>query len=106
MFYYSNTYFHDHYKASLAGHSDSNADEDTGKLHITYANNYWKNINSRQPLLRFGTAHVINSYYEGGTVGESAVNTRMGKIKQRAQTATFQLLLIHSFPLNRRPIPR
>jgi pectate lyase len=79
---FSNTYFHDHYKASLAGHSDSNADEDTGKLHITYANNYWKNINSRQPLLRFGTAHVFNSYYEAGSLGESAVNTRMGKSDQ------------------------
>lgn len=28
----SNTYFHDHYKVSLVGHSDSNADEDTGHL--------------------------------------------------------------------------
>lgn len=79
IIFFSNTYFHDHYKASLVGHSDSNADEDEGKLHITYANNHWKNVNSRQPLLRFGTAHVINSYYEGGSVGESAINTRMGK---------------------------
>lgn len=31
----SNTYFHDHYKVSLVGHSDSNADEDTGTLHVT-----------------------------------------------------------------------
>lgn len=71
----SNTYFHDHFKASLVGHSDSNGSEDKGKLRITYANNYWKNINSRMPLLRFGTAHVINSVYDGG---ETAVNTRMG----------------------------
>ncbi|KAI7547188.1 putative pectate lyase [Hortaea werneckii] len=71
----SNTYFHDHFKASLVGHSDNNADEDTGKLHITYANNYWKNINSRMPLLRFGTAHVFNSVFDGGS---TAVNTRMG----------------------------
>lgn len=34
----SNTYFHDHYKVSLVGHSDSNADEDTGHLTVTYAN--------------------------------------------------------------------
>ncbi|KAM0718060.1 hypothetical protein Q7P37_006392 [Cladosporium fusiforme] len=71
----SNTYFHDHFKASLVGHSDSNGSEDKGKLRITYANNYWKNINSRMPLLRFGTAHVFNSVYDGG---ETAVNTRMG----------------------------
>jgi pectate lyase len=58
------TYFHDHWKASLAGHSDSNGGEDTGKLHITYANNHWKNINSRGPLLRFGTGHIYNSFFE------------------------------------------
>jgi pectate lyase len=71
----SNTYFHDHFKASLVGHSDSNAADDKGKLHITYANNVWKNINSRAPLLRFGTAHIFNSYFENGS---TAVNTRMG----------------------------
>lgn len=58
------TYFHDHWKASLAGHSDSST-TDKGKLRITYANNYWKNVYSRTPLLRFGTAHIYNSYYEG-----------------------------------------
>lgn len=58
------TYFHDHWKASLAGHSDNNGDEDRGRLHITYANNYWKNCNSRAPLLRFGTGHIYNSFYE------------------------------------------
>ena len=83
FFFCSNTYFHDHYKASLVSHSDSNAAEDTGKLHVTYANNYWKNINSRQPLIRFGTAHVINSYYEGGTVGETAINSRMGTFQSK-----------------------
>lgn len=71
----SNTYFHDHFKASLVGHSDNNGAEDKGKLRITYANNYFKNINSRQPLLRFGTGHVFNSVFEGGSTG---VNTRMG----------------------------
>ncbi|KAJ8122424.1 hypothetical protein ONZ43_g1383 [Nemania bipapillata] len=35
----SNTYIHDHWKASLVGHSDSNAAEDTGHLIVTYANN-------------------------------------------------------------------
>jgi pectate lyase len=74
----SNTYFHDHYKASLVGHSDSNGGEDKGTLRITYANNYWKNINSRMPLLRFGTAHVFNNVYDGGEYGITAVNTRMG----------------------------
>ncbi|EAQ87742.1 hypothetical protein CHGG_04361 [Chaetomium globosum CBS 148.51] len=71
----SHTYFHDHWKASLAGHSDSNGGEDTGKLHVTYANNHWKNINSRGPLLRFGTGHIYNSYFENMS---TAINTRMG----------------------------
>lgn len=72
----SNTYIHDHYKASLVGHSDSNADEDTGHLHVTYANNYWSNINSRGPSIRFGTGHIFNQYYSG--VGATGINTRMG----------------------------
>ncbi|KAI0595216.1 pectate lyase [Biscogniauxia sp. FL1348] len=72
----SNSYFHDHWKASLVGHSDSNADEDTGHLHVTYANNHWTNINSRTPSFRFGTGHIFNSYYE--QIIDSGINTRMG----------------------------
>lgn len=71
----SNTYFHDHWKASLVGHSDSNGDEDTGHLHVTYANNHWYNVNSRGPSFRFGTGHVFNSYYDTLDTG---INTRMG----------------------------
>ncbi|KAI1637907.1 pectate lyase [Biscogniauxia mediterranea] len=72
----SNSYFHDHWKASLVGHSDSNGDEDTGHLHVTYANNHWSNINSRTPSFRFGTGHIFNSYYE--QIIDSGINTRMG----------------------------
>ncbi|RBR25941.1 uncharacterized protein FIESC28_01214 [Fusarium coffeatum] len=72
----SNTYFHDHHKASLVGHSDSNADEDTGTLHVTYANNHWSNIGSRAPSVRFGFVHVFNNYYEDISV--TGVNSRMG----------------------------
>ncbi|CAI7618085.1 unnamed protein product [Penicillium discolor] len=71
----SNTYIHDHWKASLIGHSDSNGDEDTGYLHVTQNNNYWSNINSRGPSFRFGTGHVYNSYYENVSDG---INTRQG----------------------------
>ncbi|KAL2132419.1 hypothetical protein VTI74DRAFT_3817 [Chaetomium olivicolor] len=71
----SHTYFHDHWKASLVGHSDNNAADDKGKLHVTYANNYWKNCNSRGPLFRFGTGHIYNSYYENMS---TAINSRMG----------------------------
>ncbi|KAH6976815.1 pectate lyase B, partial [Ilyonectria destructans] len=61
---------------SLIGHSDNNADEGTGKLHVTYANNYWKNLSSRQPLIRFATVHLVNNYWNGILL--SGVNTRMG----------------------------
>ncbi|KAL2814109.1 putative pectate lyase B [Aspergillus granulosus] len=71
----SNTYFHDHWKGSLIGHSDSNEDEDLGALHITYANNHWYNINSRAPSVRFGTVHIINNYWD--TLLTSGVNCRM-----------------------------
>ncbi|KAK4109659.1 polysaccharide lyase family 1 protein [Canariomyces notabilis] len=91
----SHTYFHDHWKASLVGHSDSNGSEDKGKLRITYANNYWKNINSRAPLLRFGTAHVYNSYYENMS---TAVNSRMGA-QALVQSTVFKNV---SFPVTSR----
>ncbi|KAF2121277.1 pectin lyase fold/virulence factor [Lophiotrema nucula] len=71
----SNTYFHDHWKCSLVGHSDNNAAEDTGHLRVTYHNNYWSNINSRGPSLRFGTGHIFNNYYENVSDG---INTRDG----------------------------
>ncbi|KAI5847513.1 putative pectate lyase [Tricharina praecox] len=68
-------YFHDHWKASLVGHSDSNGDEDTGHLTVTYKHNYWKNINSRTPSFRFGTGHVYNNYFLSVNDG---INTRQG----------------------------
>lgn len=68
-------YFHDHYKVSLVGHSDSNASEDTGKLHVTYGHNWFNNVNSRLPSVRFGTAHVYSNYYT--KVADSAVHSRM-----------------------------
>jgi pectate lyase len=71
----SNTFIHDHWKASLVGHSDSNSAEDTGHLRVTYSNNYWYNINSRGPSFRFGTGHVYNSYYLDVSDG---INTRQG----------------------------
>ncbi|KAL6709613.1 hypothetical protein ACN47E_001041 [Coniothyrium glycines] len=70
----SNTYLHDHWKASLVGHSDSNAKEDTGHLRVTYVGNHWSNINSRAPSLRFGTAHIFNSYFDVN----DGINTRDG----------------------------
>ncbi|KAI1139656.1 polysaccharide lyase family 1 protein [Hypoxylon sp. FL0543] len=72
----SNTYFHDHWKASLVGHSDSNAAEDRGALHVTYAGNHFYRTYSRAPLVRFGTVHIVNTFWD--TLLASGVNCRMG----------------------------
>ena len=42
---------------------------------MTYANNHFYKVDSRGPLLRFGTAHIFNNYYNEQSTG---VNTRMG----------------------------
>jgi len=70
--------FHDHWKGSLVGHSDNNAAEDTGKLHVTYHHNLFENVNSRLPSVRFGTAHVYSSCYNNGPT--SGINSRMGAV--------------------------
>lgn len=66
----SNCYVHDHWKASLCGSSgDSKADTNdrTGAtdkdVRVTFYGNYWKNINSRQPLVRWGKVHIFNDYF-------------------------------------------
>ncbi|KAI5795632.1 putative pectate lyase [Geopyxis carbonaria] len=71
----SYSYLHDHWKGSLVGHSDSNGDEDSGHLTVTYKHNYWKNLNSRTPSFRFGTGHIFNNYFEAVNDG---INTRQG----------------------------
>lgn len=47
--------FHDHWKASLVGHTDSNGYQDKGHLTVTYSNNHFVNVNSRVPSVRFGS---------------------------------------------------
>ena len=68
--------FHDHFKGSLIGHSDNNGSQDEGTLHVTYHHNYWNNVNSRCPSIRFGTAHIFSSCYEN--IPTSGINSRMG----------------------------
>ncbi|KAG9103950.1 hypothetical protein FRC06_006735 [Ceratobasidium sp. 370] len=69
-------YFHNHWKTSLIGHSDSNESEDTGKLRVTYHHNWFLNVGSRLPSLRFGTGHVYNQLMD--TASESGINSRVG----------------------------
>lgn len=71
----SNSYLHDHWKGSLVGHSDNNQAEDTGRLHVTYANNHFFNLYSRGPMFRIGTGHLFNNYWNQMDDG---VRTRAG----------------------------
>ncbi|MFE1290019.1 polysaccharide lyase family 1 protein [Streptomyces sp. NPDC058751] len=67
--------FKNHYKGSLVGHSDNNTAEDTGHLRVTYHHNWFDNVNSRIPSLRFGTGHFYDNYVVGAA---TAVHSRMG----------------------------
>ncbi|KAB5594198.1 Pectate lyase [Ceratobasidium theobromae] len=70
----TNSYLHDHWKASLVGHSDNNESEDLA-IQVTYAFNKWYNLNSRTPSFRFGHGHIFNNYYLSNGDG---INTRVG----------------------------
>ncbi|KAJ1304236.1 hypothetical protein OPQ81_005400 [Rhizoctonia solani] len=70
----TNSYLHDHWKASLVGHSDNNESEDLA-IQVTYAYNYWQNLNSRTPSFRFGHGHIFNNYY---LTNQDGINTRVG----------------------------
>ena len=65
-------YFHDSWKTSLIGSSDS----DNHDRKITYHHNYWENVNSRAPLFRFGQGHFFNNYYD--QILDTGINARMG----------------------------
>src|ERR1700760_3794064 len=71
----SNSLIHDHFKGCLFGHSDNNSAEDIGHLRITMYGNLVRNVNSRGPSLRFGTAHIFNNVYQNMTTG---INVRKG----------------------------
>ncbi|KAF9266478.1 polysaccharide lyase family 1 protein [Marasmius fiardii PR-910] len=82
----SYNYFHDHYKSSLVGGDPGGRSEDTGKYHLTYHHNYWRNVHTRTPgavillsiifisegpvndklqtAMRFGHVHVYNNFME------------------------------------------
>ncbi|CAK5267908.1 unnamed protein product [Mycena citricolor] len=71
----TNSFLHDHFKASLIGHSDKNGAQDVA-ITVTMANNLWRNVNSRTPSLRFGHGHVFNSVFDSDI--ETNINTRDG----------------------------
>ncbi|RKF60851.1 Pectate lyase A [Golovinomyces cichoracearum] len=57
-------YFHDHWKSSLVGNSDTLRDIDTGHLHVTYHHNLWRNCGTRGPAGRFGHQHIFNNFFQ------------------------------------------
>jgi pectate lyase len=61
-------HFHDHHKASLMGKGNS----DDYDRHITYSHNYFQNILSRLPLIRFGKVHMLNNYMLTSENGSNA----------------------------------
>ena len=69
------TRFHDHFKTSLVGHSDSNGAEDTGHLTLTYHHDSFNTSGGRNPSVRFGLVHVFNNDYRN--LDDYAIASRM-----------------------------
>ena len=62
-FHYTNP-ANDHRFSNLVGHSDNNAAEDAGRLHVTFHHNWWSDlVHERMPRVRFGRVHLYNNYY-------------------------------------------
>jgi pectate lyase len=69
-----------HNFVNLIGHSDNNASEDTGRLHITMHHNWYSTLcKERMPRVRFGRVHVYNNYY--GSAGNN-YNVGLGNDSQ------------------------
>lgn len=74
----SNCYFHDHWKACLCGGSNDKAESQPqgSQVRMTMYNNYFENIHSRQPLFRFGKAHIYSSYLKGADSDSTGIEVR------------------------------
>jgi pectate lyase len=59
-------------RGGLVGSGDS----DSQNNFITFHHNYYHNLKSRTPLLRFATAHAYNNYYNG--LSDTGINSRIG----------------------------
>ncbi|KAK0223645.1 pectate lyase [Armillaria fumosa] len=70
----TNSKLYTHWKASLVGHSDNNGSEDVA-IRVTFALNWWYDLNSRTPSFRFGIGHIFNNIFDDNNDG---INTRDG----------------------------
>ena len=66
---------HTHFKASLISSGDEQPADSV--IRATFHHNYFHDIGSRLPSIRFGKAHVFNKYYLNDDGG---VNSRMGAV--------------------------
>jgi len=59
------THYHDHGDTGLVGRSDSSAAaaQDASKNHVTYDHDWFSTVLTG-PRVRFGTIHVLNSFFE------------------------------------------
>lgn len=68
----SYNYLHHSGRGGLIGYSDN----DTDNTYITFHHNRYEDIDSRLPLLRYGTVHAYNNYYNN--IAKSGMNPRIG----------------------------
>lgn len=62
-FQYTANYGHSY--VNLVGHSDTNGDTDMGHLRVTFHHNWYSNLcHERMPSVRFGRAHIYNTYFD------------------------------------------
>ncbi|WON78659.1 pectate lyase [Serratia sp. UGAL515B_01] len=60
----SHCVFTTHDKTILIGHSDSNGEQDAGKLRVTFHDNLFTNVVQRTPRVRFGNIHLFNNVFD------------------------------------------
>ena len=54
----------EHKYSTLIGHSDDNAEEDTGRLNVSLHHNWWaEGVTERMPRVRFGKVHSFNNLF-------------------------------------------
>jgi pectate lyase len=68
--------FHDHYKVSLISSGDQQIGDRT--IRATYHHNYFHDVGSRLPSIRFGKAHIFDNYFQN--IQSTGVNSRMGAV--------------------------
>lgn len=71
----SYNYLHDHWKASLHGHTEDDTADNTDRF-ITFHHNRFESIESRLPLFRYGYGHLYNNYFND--IHSTAINSRIG----------------------------